>query len=404
MPKISEAYVQKAKRYIDALCGVKPNRRTGSPGNRAATDFFIETLKPFDYALDTAPFPCLDFRDGGARLTCKGQPFEVFVSPYSLGCDAAAGLVTAADVCELEECDCRGQILLMRGDLCAEQLMPKNFVFYNPDHHKLIYSLLEEKQPAAIVTATSRNPDLVGALYPFPLIEDGDFDIPSVYCTEDTGKDIAARAGEVFHLESKAERIPSAAANVLACKNPRAGNKITVCAHIDAYGNSPGASDNATGAAVLLLLAEMLDGYKGDAGIELIALNGEDNYSAAGQMDYLRRYGEETGRISLAVNIDDVGFIHGRSAFSFYGCPEALQNRAAAVFGRYPSLAAGEPWYQGDHMIFVQKGVPALAFTSENVAELMGGYTHTGRDTPDIVDCRKVAEVAEALGELIQAL
>ena len=52
----------------------------------------------------------------------------------------------------------------MLGDICAEQLMPKNFVFYNPDHHKRIYAFLEEKMPAAIITATERKPEMVGAL------------------------------------------------------------------------------------------------------------------------------------------------------------------------------------------------------------------------------------------------
>ena len=38
---------------------------------------------------------------------------------------------------------------------------------------------------------TDRNPELVGALYPFPLFEDGDFDIPSVFMTGDEGLRLA---------------------------------------------------------------------------------------------------------------------------------------------------------------------------------------------------------------------
>lgn len=34
-------YLQKACEYLETLCRVKPNRRTGSKGNRTATDFFI---------------------------------------------------------------------------------------------------------------------------------------------------------------------------------------------------------------------------------------------------------------------------------------------------------------------------------------------------------------------------
>ena len=49
--------------------------------------------------------------------------------------------------------------------------MPKNFPFYNPDHHKRIIDLLENKAPRAIVAATSRDPQMAGArISLFPLL------------------------------------------------------------------------------------------------------------------------------------------------------------------------------------------------------------------------------------------
>ena len=66
-------------------------------------------------------------------------------------------------------------------------------------------------------------------------------------------------------------------------------------------------------------------------------------------------------------------------------------------------MVMGEPWYQGDHMIFVQKGKPAIALTSEKMPELMASVTHTPKDTPDMVDCRKLVETASALRDFIQA-
>jgi aminopeptidase YwaD len=380
---------------------VKPDRRTGSAGNRQATDFFARTVEPWGFDIDATPFECLDFLSGGGSLVCAGSTFDVRVSPYSLGCDVTARLITVTTVDELERCSCAGDILLMKDAICSEQLMPKNFVFYNPEHHRRIYQLLEEKQPAAIVTATKKNPDLVGAIYPFPLIEDGDFDIPSVYCTEVTGEAVASLTGEDFHLKSDARRIPSTACNVLARKNPCSERKVTVCAHIDAYGDTPGASDNASGTAVLLLLAEMLREYRGGIGIEILAINGEDNYSAGGEMDYLRRYGNDIDTIALAINIDDVGYYRGNTAYSFYNCPDELKEKVQVAFGNYKGVIDGEPWYQSDHMVFVQKGRPAIAITSDKISELMANYTHTPKDTPEIVDCRKIVEVAGALNSLV---
>lgn len=398
---IKEKYIQKAASYIDALCSVKPNRRTGSVGNRFATDFFARNIEQWGYKIDTTPFPCLDYQSGTSTLNCGDAKYEVFISPYSKSCQAITTLVTASTVAELESIDCTARILLMKDELCAEQLMPKNFVFYNPDHHKHIYALLENKKPAAIVTATSRKPELVGALYPFPLIEDGDFDIPTVYCTDVIGNKIIQKTGQVFKLSAKGRRIPSTASNVIACKNPAALKKIVICAHIDAYGNSPGALDNASGAAVLLLLAEMLKNQHMEQRIEIVAFNGEDNYSAAGQMDYLHRYGDDLVRVILSVNVDDVAYIYGKTAFSMYSCPAKIQKKAKSIFGKFPGLTKGENWYQGDHMIFVQKGIPTIAFTSDKVTDLMSSITHTGIDTPDKVDSAKLVEIAEALKDLV---
>ena len=327
--------------------------------------------------------------------------FPVHVSQFSPGCNVTSKLVTVSTVEELESCRCRGKILLMHGVICAEQLMPKNFVFYNSDHHKRIYALLEEKQPVAIITVTEKRPELVGAIYPFPLIEDGDFDIPSVFCSDVVGREILSKTGEVFQLSIEARRIPATACNVIARKNQAAPQKIVVSAHIDAYWSTPGALDNASGTVVLLLLAEMLQDYKGNLGIEILAFNGEDYYSVGGQMDYLRRYGEDFAGIVAAINVDDVGYKHGKTAYSLYECPDEIKQKAHNIFGNYDGIIAGEPWYQGDHMIFVQNKKPAIAFTAEKVAELMATVTHSPKDMPDIVDCGKLVESAHALHDLV---
>ncbi len=399
-----EEYVSKAYVYLETLCAVQPNRRTGSPGNRQATEFFAATIGAFGYAVDATPFDTLDYLSEGATLSVGAADFEVLTSPYSLGCDVVASLVAVSTVAELEDAQCEGQILLLHGSICAEQLMPKNFVFYNPEHHQQLITLLESKRPAAIVTATGRSPDQVGALYPFPLIVDGDFDVPNVHCRDTVGRTLAHRQGELAHLAIRAERLPARATNVIAALAGDAPEKIVLTAHIDAYEDTPGASDNASGTAVLLLAAEMLADYRGGYALEIAALNGEDHYSAGGQMDYLRRYGPALPSIRLAVNIDDVGYKEGRAAYSFYECPEEVQQKAGGVFAAHPGLCPGQPWYSGDHMIFVMNQVPAVAFTAELMPDLMKSVTHTAADTPDLIDARKLVEVAAALNALVRSL
>jgi len=397
-------HLHKAITYVETLCAVEPNRRTGSPGNRAAADFIANIMRQWGYEVDTTPFACLDHEIGRAALVCGETPFEISVSPYSLGCDVATELVTVSTFEELQSVNFTGKLLLMKGALTTEQLMPKNFVFYNPKQHQKIYSLLEAKRPAAIITATGQDLDMVGNIYPFPVIEDGDFNIPSVYCRDIIGEEIASKTGRVFHLQTEARRIPAKASNVISRKNINAVKKTIICAHFDAKEATPGASDDAAGIAVLLLLGEMLADYPGDMGIEIVAFNGEDNYTAGGEMDYLKRYGHELDKAVMAINIDDVGYIHGKTGYSFYECPEELRNKVGAVFNDYSGLFEGEQWYSGDHMIFAQKLIPTMAVTSERVIELMHTITHTPADVPEIVDCNKLVELAAALKQLITAL
>ena len=89
-----------------------------------------------------------------------------------------AQLCAASSLAELDSLDAKGKILLLHGEIAKEQLMPPSFPFYNPDEHKEIYRLLERSGARAVPAATSRNPEIGRWLYPFPLIEDGDFPLP----------------------------------------------------------------------------------------------------------------------------------------------------------------------------------------------------------------------------------
>ena len=175
-------------------------------------------------------------------------------------------------------------------------------------------------------------------------------------------------------------------------------------AHIDAKKGSPGAIDNATGVVALLLLAERLKDYDGGRLLEIAAFNGEDYYAASGQMDYIRKNQGQFGNIVLNINIDGAGYKEGKSAFSFFDVPEDLRAAADAMLEQFDGLTEGMPWPQGDHSIFIQQGCPAIAVSSQWFIEHIDSQdiTHTPKDNPDIVDCRKVVEIAEALNGFIR--
>jgi len=382
-----------------------PERCTGSEGNRKATSFLKEELSFLGFETESFKFDAMDWNDGGASLTAGDTDFEVFLSPYSRGCTVNAQLASAASTTELEKGTFRDKILLLHGEITKEQLMPKNFIFYNPEEHKKIISLLERSYAKAIVCATGRNPELAGGIYPFPLIEDGDFDIPSVYMTKEEGKRLLSYTGKQATLLSTSKRIPGTGYNVTGKKGKDNLKRIVITAHIDAKKGSPGATDNATGIAVLLILADMLKNYSGDKQIELTALNGEDHYAVPGQMNYIQSNKYQFDNILLNINIDGAAYKEGKSCFSFFDLPDDIYKKALGIMEKHPDITEGIQWPQGDHSIFIQYGRPAIAVSSkwfiENDAQ---DITHTPKDNIDIVDCNKIIDITEAICELINKL
>jgi aminopeptidase YwaD len=400
----TERLSQKATAYLHKLCLEIPSRRVGSAGNRTATDFFAKTVASFGFETTCPEFDCIDWSQEGATLVVGGAPARVHVSPYSLGGCARAPLVVVHTVEELEAAELTQRIVLLRGEVAKEQLMPKNFTFYNPNEHKHIIQLLETKQPLAILAATTRNPEMAGAVYPFPLIEDGDFDIPSAYMTAEEGQRVAVHAGEEVKLEVRAERIPATGCNVDARKGASANHRVVLFAHIDAKEGTPGALDDATGVVVLLLVAEMLSGYSGKLGVEIVAVNGEDYYSAPGEQLWLQRNAGRFEEIVAGINLDGAGYHDGRTAYSLYDCPPDVAACIHKAFSTGQGMVEGPAWYQGDHSLFLMNHRPALAITSELFEVLWNRVAHTPKDHPAVVDCGKLVAIALALRGVVLCL
>lgn len=395
---------RKCESYLKSLCQDIQDRSTGSAGNRQATELFEGELSSLGWQTQASELDVIDWEEEGATLQAGDQLYSVQASPYSPGCSVTSSLAAASSTAELEQLDIAGKVLLLHGEIAREPLMPKNFVFYNPEEHQKIIALLERGKPAAIIAATTRNAALAGGVYPFPLIEDGDFHIPSVYATAEEGRRLLSRVNGQVRLESNCRRVPSKACNIIATKGKNPGRRIVITAHIDAKKKVPGAIDNATGVITLLLLAGFLKDYSGSRTLEIVALNGEDHYAVPGQMDYISRNQGRFNEIMLNVNIDGVGYREGGTAFSFFNLPEDIKTRADKLVSSRPGIVEGVQWPQGDHSIFIHNGCPAIAVTSQWLLENLEtqAITHTSRDNSEIVACGKVVETARALAGLLQ--
>jgi len=396
----------KGLHYLKLLCTDFSERCVGSPGNRKATAFFEKEMTSLGWKTEASKFDAICWEDGGATLKADGTSFKVFVSPYSRGCSITSDLTSASTISELTESSAKNKIIFLYGELAKEQLMPKNFTFYNPPHHQKIISLLEKSGAKAIICATGRNAALAGGVYPFPLIEDGDFNIPSVYMTQEEGEKLKAFINSRVTLKSVSKRIPSTGYNIKGKKGSNSLNRIVITAHIDAKKGTPGAIDNASGIVVLLLLAELLNDYRGEKQIEIVAFNGEDYYSVPGQMKYIMENRNSFDSIDLNINIDGAGYKEGKSAFSFFDISEEMKEKVNEVINKYPGITEGPMWPQGDHSIFVQFGRPAIAVSSKWFIDNIDAQdiTHTTKDNIEIVDCKKLIEIAKAITAFIRKL
>lgn len=399
----TEGLADRARHHLDALCSVLPDRRPGSAGNREAVDHVAVAFVASGWNLGFQVFDCLDWETEGGTLKIDKAILELTPSPYGRGVTASGPIRVLRHLEDLEHKDLVGSIAVLAGELASEPLTPKAFPFYGSDVHSHIVAELEAADPAAIIAVTGIYPELCGALDPFPLIEDGDFDIPTANLRPEDAGLLFESEGRSASVEIRSIRKQAQARNVIGMRGPQSP-RVTAIAHVDTKPGTPGAVDNAAGVVVLLLLAELLHAARHPdlpIGVELLVVNGEDHYAAPGELAWLEVNGEALDEIPLVVNIDGAGYVRGKSAFSTYNVEGDVAGHVDRVFGARDDFLHGPEWFQSDHAIFAMRGRPAVAITTEYVQEMLATLFHSADDTPDQVDIDLVVGIAKAIEELI---
>ena len=388
--------IQFIEKTLKELCVNIGERPLGSSNNQRAQAYIGSLFQKHGYEVEYQGFDCMDWKGHDISLRIGEQSVPTVISPYSLHCDVKAESVSVGSIAELEACDIKGKVAVLHGELTREAIMPKNFKFWNPEEHQRIVHLLESKRPAALVTI-SFNEELAT-----PIFEDGDFDIPTAVVSKKNGELLLRSPGTIF-LKIVGERCPSRGANVIARKLGKAGGKkIVFSAHMDTKPGTPGALDNASGIASLLTLSLLLESRQFDFGLEFVAFNGEDYYSNAGEIAYLEGYQHEFQNILLNVNCDGVGLKDSKIGISYMECPDSIISLCERTRSNFDRVEVIDPWYQGDHMLFVMKQVPALTVTSPDAIPLVDTVIHTERDTIDLIDPTSILQTAEFLAQVVE--
>jgi hypothetical protein len=211
---------------------------------------------------------------------------------------------------------------------------------------------------------------------------------------------------------------------------------IVVGAHYDSVSGSPGANDNASGAAAVIELARLLRDLDtvGGKRIRLVLfVNEEPPYfrtEAMGSLRYARALAQRNERVVAMYSLETIGFYSSDPGSQVYPAPFGLMfpdrgdfvafvgmmgSRALVretmrsfrshtsfptIGGVAPDFIPGIGW--SDHWAFAEQGFQAVMIT--DTAPFRYPHYHRPSDTPDKIDAEKVARVVKGVERVIRDL
>src|SRR5262245_8558646 len=218
---------------------------------------------------------------------------------------------------------------------------------------------------------------------------------------------------------------------------PRADAEVIVVgAHYDSVFGSPGANDNASGAAAVIELARLLRDLDavGRKRIRFaLFVNEEPPYfrtEAMGSLNYARALARRNERVVAMYSLETIGFYSSAPGSHAYPAPLGLVSPDRSDFvafarllgsralvretirsfpahtafptigGVAPGFVPGIGW--SDHWAFAKHGFPAVMIT--DTAPFRYPHHHRPSDTPDKVDAESLARVVKGIERVIRDL
>jgi aminopeptidase YwaD len=363
------------------------SRPAGTLANHRAEEYIHEAFENCGFDTERQEYAMPDWEHIHTRLVLCEREYPVFANAFSSACQVRARTFAVGTFAELVHAELSGKIGVLYGDLVKAPLVCKSW-FLKSDCDEAVIRLVEEKQPAALITVQAKPGSRER------LIEDWEFNIPSATAPAETGLDLLKNLGEEVELTIQTSQKPGTAANVVGRLPGQSGERIVLCAHFDTKIDTPGATDNATGVAALLALARSVEllqaaGQQLVHGLELIAFNNEE-YMPIGDDAYLANLISPLENVIAAINIDGAGQLLASNSLMVASEGQAFKNELERLAKRFPGLVWVDPWPESNHSTFSWRGVPSLAFSSQSAWHV----AHQPGDTLQWVSPVKLAEVA----------
>lgn len=357
-------------------------RPAGSSRNREADRYIKDVFLKNGYDVETQEFPCCYWSHQRIELSVNNTYLSPVPNSYTPSCSLNMPFEAFGSVEELELADLSNKIAVIYGQLTMEVLTPKGNKFFNPEEHKRIVSLLERKNPAAVIAISHEFEN------PRPVIEDCDFNIPSVTVSAIDGLKLLMHRESTIKLSIPSQRSTGNASNIIGRRTKGSNKKIVICANFDTRYNSTGAFDNASGTCALLTIAEVLAGKDLNIGLEFIAFNDEE-YTAKGAVVYLEKYRNTFPEILTAINLDAIGNRVGVNCMTSFETDSNINALIDNLLKKYSDIRRADQWYSEDHTIFLLCNVPTLAFSSMDFPPIV----QTQWDNIEWVDPNKAQSV-----------
>lgn len=377
--------------HLRALTSLGP-RPVGSPANQRAADHISDTFLAAGLEVEEQPYACTAWEQDFVLLEQDGERLEAAANAFSLPCDVAAPVVSAGSVPQLETVSARGKILLLYGDLARAPLSAKSW-FLKDERDDHIIQLLEAIQPAALLAPPTAT-DFYGHL-----TEDWELDLAAATVPAAVARRLIQNPASAAHLRIEARRTPATARNLVARTPGVFEKRLVICAHFDTKINTPGASDNAGGAAALLALAERLSNRQPGIGLEFVAFNSEE-YLPIGDDEYVRRGESYFPTIRCAINMDGIGAWLASNNITAISMPEEMEQVVRQAAAEFPGVVWVEPWPESNHSTFSFRGIPAVALGGSGER----GLAHSTADTMDVMSAEKLEEAVALVERLVQTL
>lgn len=359
--------------HLTTLTNLGP-RPIGSPANQAGADLIASAFSAAGWQVEEQPYVCTAWQCAQSFLELDGERLDAAANAFSPACDVTAPVVWAGTLPELERVAAKGKLLLLYGDLLRWPLPPKSWFLLGESEKKVIETL-EALQPAALLAPPTAT-DYYGTL-----TEDWDLDLPAATISPATARRLMQNPVARPRLRIEAKK------------------RLVLCAHFDTKINTPGASDNGGGAAILLGLAERLSKLETSLGLELVAFNGEE-YLPMGDDEYLRRAEPYFQSIQCAINFDGAGTLLGATSIAAFDETGRLEAKVRPLTENFPGMIWVEPWPESNHSTFAFRGIPALAFSAVGTRAL----AHQPFDGLEGMSAAKLEEIASLTEQTIAIL